>query len=39
VGKIGRDQVKDYSIRKGMTEEEVERWLSPYLGYDPGPLP
>ena len=37
VGRIGRDQVKDYSIRKKMTEEEVERWLSPYLGYDPAP--
>jgi 5-methyltetrahydrofolate--homocysteine methyltransferase len=35
VGKIGRDQVVDYAERKGMSIEEVERWLSPYLDYDP----
>lgn len=35
VGKIGRDQVLDYSRRKGMTLAEVERWLSPNLNYDP----
>ena len=35
VGKIGRDQVDDYHRRKGMTVEEVERWLGPNLGYDP----
>ncbi|HVY40009.1 MAG TPA: vitamin B12 dependent-methionine synthase activation domain-containing protein, partial [Polyangia bacterium] len=35
VGKIGRDQVADYHTRKGMTVEEVERWLGPNLGYDP----
>ena len=35
VGKIGRDQVEDYHRRKGMTVEEVERWLGPNLGYDP----
>jgi 5-methyltetrahydrofolate--homocysteine methyltransferase len=35
VGKIGRDQVTDYVARSGMTREEVERWLSPNLGYDP----
>ncbi|MBK6518401.1 MAG: methionine synthase [Polyangiaceae bacterium] len=34
VGKIGRDQVEDYAARKGMTVAEVERWLSPNLGYD-----
>jgi 5-methyltetrahydrofolate--homocysteine methyltransferase len=33
VGKVGRDQVADYSARKGMTVEEIERWLSPNLGY------
>ena len=32
---IGKDQVEDYAGRKGMTVEEVERWLSPSLGYDP----
>ncbi len=31
VGKIGRDQVEDYHRRKGMTLEEVERWLGPWL--------
>ncbi|CAN96034.1 Methionine synthase [Sorangium cellulosum So ce56] len=35
VGRLGRDQVADYAKRKGMTVEEVERWLSPNLGYDP----
>ncbi|HVZ85576.1 MAG TPA: methionine synthase [Polyangia bacterium] len=35
VGKIGRDQVLDYHQRKGMTVEEIERWLGPNLGYDP----
>jgi 5-methyltetrahydrofolate--homocysteine methyltransferase len=33
VGKIGRDQVEDYSVRKGMAVEEVERWLGPNLAY------
>ena len=35
VGKLGRDQVLDYHLRKGLNLEEVERWLSPYLDYDP----
>jgi 5-methyltetrahydrofolate--homocysteine methyltransferase len=35
VGKIDRDQVVDYHLRKGMTVAEVERWLGPSLGYDP----
>lgn len=35
LGKITRDQVEDYSRRKGMTIEEAERWLSPNLGYEP----
>jgi 5-methyltetrahydrofolate--homocysteine methyltransferase len=35
VGKIGADQVADYHLRKGMSVEEVERWLGPNLGYDP----
>jgi len=35
VGKLGRDQVEDYHVRKGMTVPEVERWLGPYLNYDP----
>ncbi|HVU32707.1 MAG TPA: methionine synthase [Opitutaceae bacterium] len=35
VGKIGRDQAEDYAARKGMTLAEVERWLGPYLDYNP----
>jgi 5-methyltetrahydrofolate--homocysteine methyltransferase len=35
VGKIGRDQVEDYARRKGMRLAEAERWLAPYLAYDP----
>ena len=34
VGKIARDQVQDYAKRKGMTEEQVARWLAPQLGYE-----
>jgi 5-methyltetrahydrofolate--homocysteine methyltransferase len=37
LGKIGRDQVADYSQRKGMSVAEVERWLGPNLNYDPAP--
>ena len=33
LGKISKDQVEDYAIRKNMPLEEVERWLSPNLGY------
>jgi 5-methyltetrahydrofolate--homocysteine methyltransferase len=35
LGKIGKDQVADYAQRKGMSVEEVERWLAPNLNYDP----
>ena len=35
VDRITRDQVEDYARRKGMSVEEVERWLAPNLGYDP----
>lgn len=34
LGQIGRDQVEDYARRKGMSVEEVERWLSPILNYE-----
>jgi 5-methyltetrahydrofolate--homocysteine methyltransferase len=33
VGKIEKDQVIDYHSRKGMTVEEVERWLGSNLNY------
>jgi 5-methyltetrahydrofolate--homocysteine methyltransferase len=35
VGKIGRDQAVDYHLRKQMDLQTVERWLGPYLDYDP----
>ncbi len=35
LGKIARDQVEDYSRRKGMPVAEVEKWLAPALSYDP----
>jgi 5-methyltetrahydrofolate--homocysteine methyltransferase len=35
VGKLGRDQIIDYHARKGMTLQDVEKWLGPWLNYDP----
>ena len=35
VAKVERDQVVDYARRKGMAVQEVERWLSPILNYEP----
>jgi 5-methyltetrahydrofolate--homocysteine methyltransferase len=35
LGKIDRDQVADYHVRKNMSLAEVERWLGPNLNYDP----
>jgi 5-methyltetrahydrofolate--homocysteine methyltransferase len=35
LGKIARDQVADYAVRKGWTVDEAERWLGPVLNYDP----
>lgn len=32
ITRIGKDQVEDYARRKGMSIEECERWLAPYLG-------
>lgn len=34
LGNIRKDQVEDYAARKGMSVEEVERWLGPVLGYE-----
>ncbi|MBU6399002.1 MAG: methionine synthase [Verrucomicrobia bacterium] len=39
VGKLDRDQVLDYHRRKSMDLRVVERWLSPYLNYDPDQAP
>jgi 5-methyltetrahydrofolate--homocysteine methyltransferase len=33
IGKIRKDQVADYAVRKGMSLEDTERWLGPNLGY------
>jgi len=33
LGKIGKDQVQDYARRKGMSFEEAQKWLAPYLNY------
>ncbi len=35
VGKLERDQVVDYAARKGSPLSVMERWLAPYLNYDP----
>jgi len=35
VGRIGRDQLEDYARRKAMSAAEAEKWLAPYLAYDP----
>jgi len=34
IGKIAKDQVKDYAERKGMSLELTEKWLAPVLNYD-----
>ena len=35
VGRIDRDQVSEYAVRKGMEMRDAERWLAPILAYDP----
>ena len=35
VGRIERDQVEDYAVRKGWDLATAERWLAPILNYDP----
>jgi 5-methyltetrahydrofolate--homocysteine methyltransferase len=35
VGRVGRDQVREYAERRGLDLAEVERWLRPNLDYDP----
>ncbi|QDU78926.1 Methionine synthase [Polystyrenella longa] len=39
VDRITREQAEDYARRKGMELTEVERWLSPNLGYNPNEEP
>ena len=38
VGKLERDQVVDYAARKGSPLSVMERWLAPYLNYDPAKI-
>jgi 5-methyltetrahydrofolate--homocysteine methyltransferase len=35
IGRVDRDQVRSYAQRKGMSLSDVERWLTPNLGYTP----
>jgi len=34
LGNITKDQVEDYAARKKMDIKDVEKWLSPNLGYE-----
>ncbi|MCH8030255.1 MAG: methionine synthase [Bacteroidetes bacterium] len=34
VGVLGKDQIEDYAGRKGVSVEEMERWLAPNLAYE-----
>jgi 5-methyltetrahydrofolate--homocysteine methyltransferase len=36
VDRITRDQVESYAARKAVPVGEIERWLAPNLGYEPG---
>jgi len=33
LGKISKDQIEDYAARRGMSVEEIERWLGSVLAY------
>ena len=35
VGKLGRDQIEDLARRKGVAVTETEKWLGPWLNYNP----
>ena len=37
VGKLAKDQLEDYTLRKDQWMEVSERWLAPYLDYEPTP--
>jgi 5-methyltetrahydrofolate--homocysteine methyltransferase len=39
VGKLGKDQVEDLAKRKGRSVSEMERWLGPWLNYEPSKSP
>ena len=38
VGKVDRDQVESYALRKEISLGDAEKWLAPNLGYDPDAL-
>jgi 5-methyltetrahydrofolate--homocysteine methyltransferase len=38
VGRLGRDQIEDYARRKSITVAEAEKWLAPYLAYEPADI-
>ena len=33
LGQIDKDQIEEYSTRKGMPVQEIEKWLAPILSY------
>jgi 5-methyltetrahydrofolate--homocysteine methyltransferase len=35
VGRLGEDQIASYARRKGQSIEQIERWLTPNLAYEP----
>jgi 5-methyltetrahydrofolate--homocysteine methyltransferase len=35
ISDLQKDQVEDYARRKGMSVAEAEKWLGPWLGYNP----
>ena len=35
IGKLGKDQIMEYSKRKNVSLEYIEKWLGPYLSYSP----
>jgi 5-methyltetrahydrofolate--homocysteine methyltransferase len=35
VGRLGEDQIASYAKRKGQSIDQVERWLTPNLSYEP----
>jgi 5-methyltetrahydrofolate--homocysteine methyltransferase len=39
VGKVARDQVEDFARRSGMRITDAQRWLAPYLAYEPEAAP
>jgi len=39
VGRIVKEQLLDYAQRRGMEEKEAERWLGPFLAYEPTEIP